>query len=103
MSFRWKKFVIMIVGILVIAFLAGPPIAFAYKFPKAFLAQEKNGSKKGFCAPKYIFNKVQLDGNEAILKSKAEIEINQLTFFNPVHSMNGLPFVSIPLSPPLRC
>ena len=103
MTSCWKKFMFIIAGSLVIVFLAGPPMAFAYKFPKAFLAQEKNASKKGFCAPKYIFNKDKLDGNEAILENEAETEINQITFFNPVRFMNGLPFESIPLSPPLRC
>lgn len=103
MTSRWKKFIVIIVGSLVIAFLAGPPMAFAYKFPKAFMAHENHGSKKGFCALKYIFNKDKLDRNEALLVNKAEIEICRSIFFDHNESMNAPPFDAVQIFPPLRC
>ena len=103
MTSRWKTFIVIIVGSLVIAFLVGPPMAFVYKFPKAFMAHENNGPKKGFCAPKYTFNKDKLDGNDALLVNQAEIEICRSIFFDHNYSMNDQPFDALQIFPPLRC
>jgi hypothetical protein len=102
---RHQTHIIIIAAALIIAFLAGPPVAFASKLPKACnIFQEKKAAKLGPCGHDVTFTKDKPFFGEPAVSSDISSRgfETALVLGNSQHSFFS-PSVIVLNSVPLRC
>ena len=102
MSGSLKPYLTALILILLAALLAGPPVAFASKLPKACnIFQEKKAVKLGVCGHDVTFTKdrpffgepaVSNDSGSGSLETAFALQKSQLSIFSPpVIVLNSVP------------
>jgi hypothetical protein len=104
MSSRFKPYLFILLGILLVAILLNPPVAFASKLPTACnVFDKKQIIKSGPCGPQAMFSKFQSLEDGVVLISGAELGIRNFLMSWTNHSSFFSLSVIIPNSVPLRC
>jgi hypothetical protein len=105
MSSRFKPYLFILLGILLVAILLNPPVAFATKLPTACNIFNKTQiEKSGPCGHQALFPKDKPFGNEVLFSSSADFGISDCLLFQNIFSSVSAPSVTIPKSAaPLRC
>jgi len=104
MSNRFRPYLFILLGILLAALLAGPPVAFASKLPTACNIFNKTQiEKSGPCGHQAMFSKFQSLQNGLVLVPGEELQIDNFRMSRNNHFSFFLPPVIIPNSAPLRC
>ncbi len=99
-----KTYMIFLLTGLVIAFLVGPPVAFATRLPTACnIFQEKKAAKLGTCGPQVTFSKDKFHSGEMVFSTGTDSGSNETTLVQNNNFSIFSRFVTIPNSAPLRC
>ena len=105
MSSRFKPYLFILLGILLVAILLNPPVAFATKLPTACNIFNKTQiEKSGPCGNQALFSSDKSFANEILFSSGIDFGISDCLLFQINFSSLSVPSVTIPKSAaPLRC
>jgi len=104
MSGRFKSYVLIILGALIVALLLGPPLAFATKLPKACnIFQENKINKSGPCGHQVTLSKVKCHEGGVGFVSTIDFGICNSLMVPISHPALSVPSENILNTAPLRC